>query len=410
MVLVAVVAVFINIPIFYYFNEPFAYLLMVIDVSYFVMYLMIKNHLLKYTTSSNIIIFIFFIHMLSIPAMNGNDTFVMNWIILYPIVVFGLKNHIDSIIHSILFLSVFYVMYYSSLLHESYSFLDVTMVGMMYVVLTILLYLIIKNIELNEKELKELNNTLEIRISDAINKNREKEKFILQQNRLAQMGEMLSMIAHQWRQPLNIISLNTVKLDAAVLLNDAIDKENIKHISEAINKQSQYLSHTIDDFRNFFKPNKGASNFVVADMVQHALKLSESIFSQNDIVVKKYIDVKREIFSFESELIQVLLNIIKNATDALAESDRRDKKIVISISEEYDGVLISIEDNAGGVPDVAISKIFDPYFSTKSIKGTGLGLYMSKIIVEDHCEGVLSFFNTKEGACFNIKLPFSIKD
>lgn len=410
MVLVAVVAVFINIPIFYYFNEPFAYLLMVIDISYLVMYLIIKNHLLKYTTSSNIIIFIFFIHMLSIPAMNGNDTFVMNWIILYPIVVFGLKNHIDSIIHSILFLTVFYVMYYSSLLHESYGFLDVTMVGMMYVVLTILLYLIIKNIELNEKELKELNNTLEMRISDAIKKNREKEKFILQQNRLAQMGEMLSMIAHQWRQPLNIISLNTVKLDAAVLLNDAIDKENIKHISEAINKQSQYLSHTIDDFRNFFKPNKGASSFVVADMVQHALKLSESIFSQNDIVVKKYIDVKREIFSFESELIQVLLNIIKNATDALVESDKADKQIVISISEEDDGVLISILDNAGGVADMAISKIFDPYFSTKSIKGTGLGLYMSKIIVEDHCEGALSFYNAKDGACFNIKLPFSIKD
>ena len=230
MVLVAVIAVFINIPIFYYFNEPFAHLLIVIDISYLIMYFVISKHLLKYTSSSNIIVGIFFIHMLSIPAMNGNETFVMNWIILYPIVIFGLKNHIDSIIYSILFLVVFYVMYYSSLLHESYTFLDVSMVGMMYVVLTILLYLIIKNIELNEKELKELNSTLEIRISDAIKKNHEKEKFILQQNRLAQMGEMLSMIAHQWRQPLNIISLNTVKLDASVLLNDVVDKENIKQI------------------------------------------------------------------------------------------------------------------------------------------------------------------------------------
>lgn len=348
-------------------------------------------------------------HMLSIPIMNGNDTFVMNWIILYPIVIFGLKDHKISIVYSAIFLTVFYLLYFSSLLHESYRILDVCMVGMMYLVLTILLYMIIKNMELKESELQELNNTLGLRIAEAVCNIHEQEKFILKQNRLAQMGEMLSMIAHQWRQPLNIISLNTVKLETSLLLNNEMKNKDIKQISEAINQQSQYLSQTIDDFRNFFKQNKEVSRFVVADMIQNTLKLSESLFIGNNIVIEKNIETKKYISNFESELIHVLLNIIKNAADALIERKISNPKIVITLSGENENILISVADNAGGVSDAVCAKIFDPYFSTKSINGTGLGLYMSKIIVEDHCAGTLSFTNTKDGACFTIKLPLSIK-
>ncbi|MCK4875081.1 MAG: HAMP domain-containing histidine kinase, partial [Sulfurimonas sp.] len=397
-----------NIPIFYFFNELFAYLLIVIDILYLIMYFIIKNHLFKYNTSANIIIGIFFVHMLSIPSMNGNDTFVMNWIILYPIVVFGLKNHKESLVHSGVFLIIFYLMFFTSLLHESYTMLDVVMVGMMYLVLTILLYMIIKNMELKENELQELNSTLETRISEAVSDINEKEKLIQQQKQFAQIGEMISMIAHQWRQPLNIITLNTAKLETTILLSDDIDKEDIVQISESINKQSQYLSQTIDDFRNFFKQGKDRNRFVVADMIQNTLKLSDRLFNDNNITVEKNIKTSKDIFSFESELMQALVNIVKNAADALIELKVANPKVVITLVEENENIIISVSDNAGGISEAVSSNIFDPYFSTKSINGTGLGLYMSKIIVEEHCMGELSFANIEGGACFTIKLPFSI--
>jgi PAS domain S-box-containing protein len=241
---------------------------------------------------------------------------------------------------------------------------------------------------------------LTLKVKEEERKNKLNEALIREQSRLAQMGEMLSMIAHQWRQPLSAIAAaaGSLKLKAK---RDKLDSETALEIAQKINNFAAHLSDTIDDFRNFFKSNKKETLTDFQTILNSVLSITEPSLAKNNIELKVTIQDTQQFSTFENELKQVILNLIKNAEDALVEKNIQNPYIKITIDKTH----FSIEDNAGGIADDIIGKIFDPYFSTKNKKdGTGLGLYMSKIIIEDHCHGQLIVSNEDKGAKFQIIL------
>ena len=256
-----------------------------------------------------------------------------------------------------------------------------------------------------EERRRYIENLQEL-IEEEIAKNKEQQLMMIQQSRLAQMGEMISMIAHQWRQPLNNLSLVHLLL-LSKFNKGKLDQEAMEYFQKNAKKQIQLMSSTIDDFRNFFKSNKVAKEFFLNDMVQDTLDITKTIYDNEEIEIDFKSDGNHKILGFPNELAQVLLNILNNAKDALNENEVEKKKIAITIRKEEDeGIVLTIADNAGGIPEEIMEKIFDPYFSTKTEKnGTGLGLYMSKMIITEQLQGQLSVKNLKEGAMFTIYFP-----
>jgi len=261
-----------------------------------------------------------------------------------------------------------------------------------------------------ESELEELNSTLEHRITEEIKKNEINTKQLIEKSRLAQMGEMLSMIAHQWRQPLTAISATTNNLLIKTMLNNELNKKVFEEELNLILQYSDHLSVTIDDFRNFFKNNKDKTKFSLEQLVLRSIDLVKNSLKQNNIELNTKFKASIMIDSYPNEIQQVLLNLIKNAEDVLIEKNNEFKIIEIETSKKDDTTaIIRIYDNGGGIDENIISKIFDPYFSTKLTKdGTGLGLYMSKIIINDHCKGSLYVKNEFNGATFYIELPLEV--
>ena len=275
----------------------------------------------------------------------------------------------------------------------------------------ILLLLVLLTLFYRQYLLKKMNKQLHEKIKIEMQKNEEKNRISIQQSRMASMGEMIENIAHQWRQPLSTISVLAsgmeVKKELGILSDEDIIS-SIKHIKNT----TQYLSNTIEDFRSFFSKDKISSNLDIKNTIKKALDLVNATFITNQITVEQ--DVQSIIFSsYENELIQVLMNILMNAKDAL-EHKESEKLILIKVKKVQEKISISIRDNAGGVPEDIIDKIFEPYFTTKhQFNGTGIGLYMSKLIVEKHLDGELNVknisykFNNKvyRGALFKIILP-----
>jgi signal transduction histidine kinase len=270
-----------------------------------------------------------------------------------------------------------------------------------------------ENIALLKKEKEkyaELSKSLEKQVLQEVNKNKQQASQMLQQSRLAQSGEMISMIAHQWRQPLASISAisSTLTLD---ILMDEYKADFFQERLESISELSQHLSSTIDDFRNFFKEDKTKQRVKLNSIVDGCIQIIEPTLITKDIELIVELDNDITVFTYASEAKQVVLNILKNAEDIFKEKKLSNSIIRVRTYLENNKANLIIEDNAGGVPKEIIEKIFDPYFSTKKSKnGTGLGLYMSKTIIKEHCNGELSVENTKHGAKFIITFPLDDKE
>jgi len=255
------------------------------------------------------------------------------------------------------------------------------------------------------EEQKRYEEKLHLMIEKEVIKNKRQQLLMLQQNRLAQMGEMINMIAHQWRQPLNYLSLINQTLYYQYT-NRKLNDEKMKDFREKSNKTIHQMSSTIDDFRNFFRPEKTKTLFCVNDVIDNVLDITTPMFRHNSIKIFFQSKAIYHAYGFPNELGQSILNIVNNAQDALNELETADKYIEILLFHQAETLILSIYDNAGGIPEDIIDQIFDPYFSTKNNKnGTGLGLYISKIIIEDHMDGKLLVSNKKNGACFKIYLP-----
>jgi len=263
-----------------------------------------------------------------------------------------------------------------------------------------------KRVEEKTKELKELNETLEARVKDEIAKNEEKQRVMFWQSRLASLGEMLSNIAHQWRQPLTELSLTLFSLKEASQNSNIDEMQKLYTESKLIIKN---MSTTIDDFTNFFKPNKEKHYFKIADSINESINILEKILHKELIVINtRFEDI--EVLGISNELTQVIINLIQNSKDAFYQSAILFKEINIEVKKDFDFALIEFSDNAGGIKEKDIYKIFEPYFTTKhSSSGTGLGLFMSKMICERSLNASIDVKSKKGFTTFSIKIPLQHK-
>ena len=268
------------------------------------------------------------------------------------------------------------------------------------------------NRELRQKqeELRQLNETLQQRVDEEVSRNRETEQQMLHQSRLAQMGEMISMIAHQWRQPLSAISATAIDLSMKLML-ERYDRELFKTKIANISEFAQHLSKTIDDFRDFYKSNKEKRSIAVTELFTGALNIIGISLQNQGIELETDFASEAELYTYPNELKQVTLNLIKNAEDVLLEKKMPAPCISLRTYEADGEACLEVRDNGGGIPEDVIGRIFEPYFTTKeNANGTGLGLYMSKIIVEEHCGGRLRAENVEGGARFTVAIPLPDKE
>ena len=253
-----------------------------------------------------------------------------------------------------------------------------------------------------KKEIENLNKNLEMRIHDEVEKNRQKDQTIYRQSKLASMGEMIANIAHQWRQPLNRVNLS-LGVIYSIITDDIIDKELIIKKIETSQKNLCYMSDTIEDFANFFRPDKERKEFYIKNVHESIIKLLDN---KLDGISFNYDDKNEiKIKSYENELLQVFIIIINNALDNFIIREIKNPRIDIFIKSKKDTIEIDIFDNGGGIPSENIDKVFDPYFTTKfKSEGTGIGLYMAKMIIEDSMDGKLLLKVIGNETIFSIKL------
>ncbi len=231
-----------------------------------------------------------------------------------------------------------------------------------------------------------------------------KDEMLIDQSRHAAMGEMIGMIAHQWRQPLSIIAMdaNNMLLDIAL---DDFDATAVEGYARNTLDQTQHLSKTIDDFRNFFKPDKELARIKLEDIIDETYAIVKDSLKAHDIALESSNESNEEVVAYSRELMQVFINIINNAQDALLAAKTKGAVIAIRVYDDEQYVNTEICDNGSGIDEAVLPKIFDPYFSTKDEKtGTGLGLYMSKMIIAEHLHGIIEARNTGNGACLTVRL------
>jgi len=258
-------------------------------------------------------------------------------------------------------------------------------------------------LESQQNQLEEINNTLETRIETALAELRKKDDFIIQQGRLSAMSEMISSIAHQWRQPLNTIGLIVQGVRLAFLQNDLSEEELNRDVADTMNTLQQ-ISKTIDEFRSFFSTEREVSNFYVDDIINQSIAFIGPALKSQGIRMEHDLQPDVQTTGFPSEYMQVILNIILNARDALIDRQQDAPTIKFTVSEENGHSIVTISDNGGGISADVLPKIFDPYFTTKRNTNSGIGLYMAKMIIEKKMYGSLTARNIEGGAEFRIEV------
>lgn len=232
------------------------------------------------------------------------------------------------------------------------------------------------------------------------------QNLLVEQSKSAAMGEMISMIAHQWRQPLQAVSILIQKLPLLKMVNGDISDEMLEDVVKQVSSQLDYMSKTIDDFRDYFKPNKRKEEVYIKEIIEKSMDFLAYLFKINSIKVNYQNNSNSSVEIYLNEIVQVFINLAKNSCDAMIEKNIENRVITITTYENEKSLIVEFEDNAGGIKNDVLGKIFDPYFSTKNNKnGTGLGLYMSKTIIEEHSGGKIDVYNTDFGTKFVIKLP-----
>ncbi len=260
----------------------------------------------------------------------------------------------------------------------------------------------VEKINSHAHDLDELNRSLEEKVNQRTKELIQKDNILTAQSRQAVMGEMIKMIAHQWRQPLSTITLQISNLEIAKMLGKIVNKQQEEDILRQISDTIVYLSDTIDDFQTYFHPEKETTRIEIHEVLQKAVNFAiprvESqaidlkIIKSKDIYVNVYIN----------ELVQVILNIVNNAIDSFVGFERENKFVHLYVKEEENTLQIFITDNGCGISQENITKLFEPYFSTKGKNGTGLGLYMSQKIIEKQFDGKIDVTSSQEGASFII--------
>ncbi|MGD9969116.1 MAG: ATP-binding protein [Sulfuricurvum sp.] len=265
------------------------------------------------------------------------------------------------------------------------------------------------NIRRQKEEIEQFNDILRQRIHDEVEKSTHQQKLLIQQSKMAEMGEMIGNIAHQWRQPLSILGLIVQDMEEAYTFNQ-LDETYLHDAVEKAMIQIQFMSKTIDDFRSFFRPEKEKRLFDLKQTLREAVNMIAPVLEKGGIRIEIIEEASgtMNIMGYSNEFKQVLINLLTNAKDAFLSGKVPENvaaKITLTLRETDQYYSLAVCDNAGGIPETILDRIFNPYFTTKEEgKGTGIGLYMSKMIIEENMEGELQVHNTETGACFTILL------
>ncbi len=353
------------------------------------------------------------------------------WLVTFPALIFFFKGTRTWLIWISLFIISLFLTKLQPFHTINYTFGELLYISVVVITMTVIIYFYKSRIDVGNqtitkqkeqlealtkaleskveektKELQLLNLSLEQKVDDKAKELVEKDAMILAQSRQAAMGEMISMIAHQWRQPLSTITLQISNLK----INSLLGKQSVEETNDALEHISDtiiYLSETIDDFQSFFKPNKQQERKCICELVERGTNFAKPRLKVADIKLLYTCDKQIYVLTYPNEFAQVIINIINNAIDVLLERTVEKPVIKVSIVQNKHTIEISISDNAGGIDPKLTNRIFEPYFSTKGKNGTGLGLYMSKMIIEKELGGILQVKNNSEGAEFTVKIPHS---
>ena len=257
-------------------------------------------------------------------------------------------------------------------------------------------------------ELEEHNRELEKKIHEEVLKNRQKDELIFQQSKLASMGEMLGNIAHQWRQPLMEINSLFIPIEAKLNLGQDVSKEELLETIAKLSDVTNYMSNTINDFREFFAKDKEKVTFKLSEQINQSYSILSATLKETDINLEIVLKKNPVVFGYKNEYLQVLINILNNAKDVLIQRKVKEPLIRIIIDQIENNAIILIEDNAGGIKVEPIEDIFKPFFTYDKTNGSGIGLFMSKLIIENNMQGKLEAKNSQNGASFTLSIPTNL--
>ena len=264
-------------------------------------------------------------------------------------------------------------------------------------------------IQTNEQKIILLESKIK-KLQKQLSESRVDNQILAHQSKMALLGEMLGNIAHQWRQPLMELSSIIMSMEAKVKLTGEVSNEEIIDTAERSSIILKYMSSTIDDFRDFFVKDKAKIIFKMSDQIKRSINMLHNTLDNKNIKVDIIIKANPQIYGYKNEYSQVLMNLISNAKDVLVERKIHNPKIVVKIYQDEEYCITEVSDNAGGVKVEPITKVFESFFTFEKKDGTGIGLFMSKLIVEKNMDGKLEVHNNEDGACFTIKIPLLKKE
>ena len=323
------------------------------------------------------------------------------WIFTYPIVLLYFRNDKNAIPWVAIMVIFLIIAPLQSFIHVEYSLFQVTYISFVLITISIIIYFYQKKMDEANILIVEQKNMLKQQLAELTNK----DKILTIQSKQAVMGEMISMIAHQWRQPLSTVTLNISNLQVKKLLGQELKEAEVEQTLEDINNTIIYLSETIDDFQTYFHPNKDLSTIEIDELIKKAINFTKPRLKDTKIAIEYKNSNRIIIETYTNEIIQVLLNILNNAIDELITRKIINPKIVIRVKNVFNEIEITILDNAGGISSEHIDAIFEPYFSTKGKNGTGLGLYMSQMIMQKQFQSRIEVVSENNTSCFSLKLP-----
>jgi signal transduction histidine kinase len=330
------------------------------------------------------------------------------WIFAYPIILLNLQTSKKSIYCLVCVVFFLLIAPAQNLVEVHFSFYQVSYMAVVFIMVSVIIYFYQMEIDeareliLNQKDmLKQYNKELASQIEEL----KQKDNLLTIQSKQAVMGEMISMIAHQWRQPLSNITLQISNYQFKQLFSKGKEEREIDKTLSEISDSIIYLSDTIDDFQTYFNPNKEISEVKIHELIQRAVNFALPRVKETniDLIIQKTDETI--VYTYVNEIIQVILNILNNAIDALSDINEKTPKLVVSFENKNESVVVKIADNANGIADKYMDRLFEPYFSTKGKNGTGLGLYMSQMIMQKQFGTKILVQTSADGSIFTIEIP-----
>ena len=323
------------------------------------------------------------------------------WIFTYPIVLLFFKNEKNAVAWVGVLIFFLMIAPLQPFVKVEYSLFQVTYISFVLLIVSIIIYFYQKRMDEARNLIIEQKNLLTQQLDEL----KTKDKILSLQSKQAVMGEMISMIAHQWRQPLSTVTLHISSLQLKRMLGEDIESKEFDKAFENINETVVYLSDTINDFQTYFHPNKKISTITIAELIEKAVNFIKPRLKESKIEIVYDFNGDGKLETYANEIIQVLLNILNNAVDELLKNNIQNPRIAISVQNSKHETHIRIEDNAGGIAQKDLSMIFEPYFSTKGKNGTGLGLYMSQMIMQKQFQSSIEVQSIDDMAVFYLKVP-----